>query len=224
MRSLRLVAAILALCLVAAACSDDGEGTEGPPDDETTTTVRSTTTTTSQPPLTVPTTQPPEPPPITEPEPDPTPTIDDVPDPSAAGTEPPPAPANLKCLATSTEGEILVEFDALSNPDALSSVRAYLGADDGPMINQGFRPISEVDTAREGGTRWAVAVRSVPAGVPLRLAVGSFNLLNQESGWWPIEAYYNGPGNPCGDGSPDPVLPPTTCTAGCDEEEGEPGA
>ena len=222
MRSLRLAAAILALALVAAACSDDSED-DGEPSDEAATTTPSVSPTTSQPPGTTPTTVAVNPPTTTVVELVATTSTTEPPESGSAGTDPPPAPANLKCLTTGTNGEVLVEFDALSNPEALSGVRPYLGVDGGPMINQGFRLIADVNKTREGGTRWAVPVRSVPVGVALRLAVGSFNLLDQESGWWPIEVHYDGPGQSCG--TPDDVvLPPATCTAGCDEEEGEPGA
>ena len=223
MRSLRLAAAILALALVAAACSDDSED-DAEPSDEVATTTLSVSPTTSQPPGTTPTTVAVNPPTTTVVELVATTSTTEPPESGSAGTDPPPVPANLKCLATGTDGEILVEFDALSNPEALSAVRPYLGVDGGPMINQGFRPIADVDKTREGGTRWAVPVRSVPVGVPLRLVVGSFNLLDQESGWPRIiEVRYDGPGQSCG--TPDDVvLPPATCTAGCDEEEGEPGA
>ena len=209
---------------MAAACSDDpDEEAVDETVDEVTATTESVSPPTTQPRVTTPTTAPEEPPTVTVVEIITTPDTTEPPT-ALAGTDPPPVPTNLKCLATGTNGEVLVEFDALSNPEALSAVRPYLGVDGGPMINQGFRPIADVDKTREGGTRWAVPVRSVPVGVPVRLVVGSFNLLDQESGWPNIiEVHYNGPGQSCG-AVTDVVLPPATCTAGCDEEEGEPGA
>ena len=57
----------------------------------------------------------------------------------------------------------------------------------------------------------------------MKLYATSFNQLGQESGWFSVDGLYTAAGAPCGTAA-DIVLPPTTCTAGCDEEEGEPGA
>jgi hypothetical protein len=222
MRSLRLATAIFALALIAAACSDDENGEEEPADG-TTTTTESVGTTTTQPRVTTPTTEPvDETPTTTAVELVPTTSTTEPPE-SVASLGPPAPPSNVRCQAGTAENELLVEFDALPNPSDISKIRVYVSVDGGPMITNGEYTVNQVDTTRSGGDRWAARARGLPANVPLRLAATSFNQLGQESGWYIVQGLYAGPGAPCGDPG-DVVLPPTTCTAGCDEEEGEPGA
>ena len=222
MRSLRLVAAVLALAMVAAACSDDVEEDPEATNGDTTTTSVGTTSTT-QPIVTTPTTEPPEATTdTTAPELPELPETTTTPPPSSS-VGPPAPPADVSCEAGVRDGELLVEFDALTNPSDISKIRVYVSVDGGPMITNGEFDVGQVDTARNGGSRWAARARDLPANVPLRLAATSFNQLGQESGWYIVEGLYTAAGAPCG-AAADVVLPPTTCTAGCDEEEGEPGA
>ena len=214
MRSLRLATAIFALALVAAACSDDENGDGEPP--EVTTTTESASPTTTQPRVTTPTTAPEEPPTTTVVE---VATTTSTTEPPETSLGPPPPPSNVRCQAGNAENELLVEFDALPNPSDIAHIRVYVSVDGGPMITNGEYTVDQVDTTRSGGTRWAARARGLPANVPLRLTATSFNYLGQESGWYIVEGLYTGSGAPCGD----MALPPTTCTAGCDEEEGEPG-
>lgn len=220
MRSLRLAAAVLALALVATACGDDGED-EAAPDDqgEVTTTTRSVAAATS--------TQPPTTPPTTSVEP-PTTSVEIIEPATTSTTEPPeptvsvappPPPSNLKCLAGSAANELLLEFDALPNPADISKVRTYLQVGDEPVLANDEFTVGQLDTNRSGGARWAAPVRSVPANVAVKLYATSFNQLGQESGWYSVAGLYTAPGAPCGDSAPD--LPEPTCTAGCEEEEGE---
>ena len=223
MRSLRLGAAMLALALVAAACSDDEEPDEASNGAEITdtTTTRATSTTTTEPLVTTPTLAPPETTTTTE-----APAEDDAVTTTLAPTvsvAAPPPPANLRCVGGSGDNELLVEFDALPNPAEISKVRTYLQVDGEPILTNSEYTVGQVDTTRSNGTRWAAAVRRVPANVPVKLYATSFNQLGQESGWFSVDGLYTAAGAPCGTAA-DIVLPPTTCTAGCDEEEGEPGA
>ena len=222
MRSLRLLAAALALVLVATACSDDSEENGEATNGEVTTTTRSPSTTTSQPRVTTPTTEPVETTvTITVP-------TEEVPEttttpPPAVGVAPPPAPSDLECVGGNVDNELLVEFDALPNPSDISKIRTYLQVDGEPILTNGEFDVGQIDTNRSGGSRWAARVRRVPANVPVKLYVTSFNQLGQESGWYSVDGLYTAAGAPCGTAA-DIVLPPTTCTAGCDEGEGEPGA
>ena len=222
MRSLRLAAAILALALVAAACSDE----EGEPADaveeETTTTTRSVDTTTSQPPLTTPTTSSEPPTTVAEAVETPTTSTTEPPE-STDSVAPPPPPSNLRCVAGNAENELRIEFDALPNPSDISKIRTYLQVAGEPVLTNGEFTVGQVDTTRAGGSRWAAAVRGVPANTPVKLYATSFNQLGQESGWYSVDGLYTAPGAACGVAA-EPELPPTTCTAGCDEEQGEPGA
>ena len=225
MRSLRLVAATLVLALVAFACGGDDEETEEPNQDQVTSTTRATSTNGDQPSIesiapttSTTTTEAPggngdvvaengDDPPV-------------VPDPPNTTVAAPLPPTNVRCVGGTNDGELLVEWDALSNPSDISKIRVYVSEDGGPFITNGEFTMGQVDTTRSGGTRWAAPARRLTANVPLRLTATSFNLLGDESGWYITNGSYTGAGQPCGtDG---PVLPPTTCTAGCDEEEGEP--
>ena len=217
MRSLRLATAVLALALVAAACSDDAEESEEEVV-ETPTTTEPISTTTSQPLITAPTTLPEDTTTTTVVELAPTTSTTEPPDSVSLG--PPVPPTNVRCQAGTAENELRVSFDALPNPTDISKIRVYVSVDGGPMITNGEYTIGQIDSS---GDRWSAPARRLSANVPLRLAATSFNQLGQESGWYIVEGLYTGPGAPCGDPA-DVVLPPTTCTAGCDEEEGEPGA
>ncbi len=222
MRSLRLGVAILALVLVAAACSDDGEDGEAVLEEvPETTTTRAAPTTTEDVPVTTPTAAPETPTttaaPVEEEVPE-TPATTAAP---SVGAAPPPPPSNLKCIAGTRDNELLVEFDALPNPSDILKIRTYLQVDGEPVLTNGEFDVGQVD--RGGSNRWAAPVRSVPANVPVKLYATSFNQLGQESGWYSVDGVYTAAGAPCGT-TADIVLPPPTCTAGCDEEEGEPGA
>ncbi len=215
MRSLRLTAAILALALIAAACSDDSED-DPEAADEITTTTASVSPTTTQPRVTTPTTATTTTTTVVVE----TPTTSTTRPPDSTSVGPPAPPSNVRCQAGTAENELLVEFDALPDPSNISKIRVYVSVDDGPMITNGEFDVGQIYTS---GNRWAARARRLPANVPLRLTATSFNLLGQESGWHIVKGLYTGAGAPCG--SPDDVvLPPPTCTAGCDEEEGEPGA
>ncbi len=222
MRSLRLLAAALALVLVATSCSDDSEENGEATNGEVPTTTRSPSTTTSQPRVTTPTTEPVETTTTTT-----TPTTEPVETtttpPPAVGVAPPTAPSDLECVGGNAANELLVEFDALPNPSDISKIRTYLQVDGEPVLANGEFDVGQIDTNRNGGSRWAARVRRVPANVPVKLYVTSFNQLGQESGWYSVDGLYTAAGAPCGTAA-DIVLPPTTCTAGCDEGEGEPGA
>ena len=172
--------------------------------------------------MTTPTTEPPEATtPTTAPE---LPETTTTPPPSVS-VGPPAPPSDLECLGGSADNELLVEFDAFPNPSDISKIRTYLQLDgEGERVNfNGEFSVGQIDTTRDGGSRWAAPVRRVPANVPVKLYVTSFNQLGGESGWNHVEGLYTAAGAPCG-AAADVVLPPTTCTAGCDEEEGEPGA
>ncbi|MCY4422627.1 MAG: hypothetical protein OXC06_06105 [Acidimicrobiaceae bacterium] len=222
MRSLRLGAAMLALALVAAACSDDetpNEAANGDP--VSTTTTRAASTTTTQPLVTTPTSEPPETTTTTVAPPEDAADTTTTLAPTVSVAAPPP-PGNLRCVGGNGDNELLVEFDALPNPAEISRIRTYLQIDGEPILTNGEFTVDQVDTTRDGGARWAAPVRRVPANVPVKLYATSFNQLGQESGWYSVDGLYTGAGAPCGTAA-DIVLPPPTCTAGCDEEEGEPG-
>ena len=227
MRSLRLMSALLALVLLAAACGgDDAEEAAEPVTgngDDATTTSQAVAPTTSPPEFTLPPTTETiiEVPETTLPVIEPVPTTIAVIEPVDTSVGPPVAPANVRCTAGANAGELTVEFDALPNPTDISKIRVYVSVDGGPMITNGEFSVDEIDTNRSGSTRWAARARDVPVNTPLRVTATSFNLLGQESGWYVVPAYYTGPGQPCASGA-DTVPPATTCTAGCDETEGEP--
>lgn len=224
MRSLRLMAPLLVLTWVAVSCGDDAEEPTGEQQVTTTTELAApvvdapsdtTTPTTSPtlPPTTLPATTDTEPPPEEEPAAV-EPTV-------APGTAPPVPPSNIGCTPGNNEGELYVEFDALPDPSEVSRIRVYAGpAGERPLPMNGEFTMGQVDTNRSGGTRWAVPARRLPAGILLDLTATSFNLLDEESGWYIAAGVNRGPGQSC---SADGSLPPPTGTAGFgDEAEGEP--
>ena len=223
MRSLRLGAALLAFALVAAACSDDQEDDDAAPEGTVaTTTTRGATTTTEGTRVTTPTTEPPETTTTTEA------LVEDVPEttttpPPSVGVAPPPPPSNLRCIGGNADNELLVEFDALPDPSAIAKIRTYLQIDGEPVLTNSEFDVGQIDTTRSDGTRWAARVRRVPANVPVKLYVTSFNQLGQESGWYSVDGLYTAAGAPCGTAD-DVGLPPPTGTAGFDDDQGEPGA
>ena len=140
---------------------------------------------------------------------------------AGSGTGDPPPPENVTCLAGTNEGELLIEWDAPSSTVNVNRVRLYVSVDGQPFRNNRTIPLTDVDTTRDNGNRWAATVSSVPDNVPLRIAVTTFNLIEKESGWYPISAHYTGPGEPCGSGiiptattSTTTTIIPTTGTAG----------
>lgn len=217
MRSWRLGLIAIAVILLSTCGGDDSE--DGDAADNTTTTTSSTTTVTT-------TTRPDVPdgtttstlPEVSLPLPP-----DDGDTNNGDNTEPvdnlaeAPPPNNLKCLAGSAEGELLVEWDAPPDPDIISRVRVYVSDDGGPFITNRNLAVEQIDTSRSDGNRWAAAAVGLETGVPIRIAVTMFNNVDKESGWYFVEASYTGPGEAC-DGSGTPTLPPTTCTAGCEED------
>lgn len=225
MRSLRLGAALLALALVAAACSDEEGDDEATPEEQVaaTTTTRAAPTTIDEPLVTTPTSEPPQTTTTTEAPPEDAPEETTTTLAQTVSVAAPPPPTNLRCVGGSADNELLIEFDALANPAEVSKVRTYMQLEGEPVIANGEFTVGQVDTTRSNGTRWAAPVRRVPANVPVKLYATSFNQLGQESGWYGVDGLYTAAGAPCGTAA-DVVLPPTTCTAGCDEEEGEPGA
>ncbi len=223
MRTLRLAAALLALALFAFACGgDDEEQADDEVDSEETEspTTSSTTAVTQAVETTAPTTTLTLPPSTTAfdavEEED---TLVVVVETPSELVEPPTPPGNPRCAAGNNEGELLVEFDAL-DATQVSKIRVYASTSgQRPILLNGEFSMSEVDTSRGG--RWAVPARSLAAGVLLDLAVTSFNQAGQESGWYITTGIYNGPGQPCSQGGASATtLPPTTCSVGCDEEEG----
>lgn len=214
MRILRLV--IVALVIAsAAACGDDSEDDAATDGDGTETTTSTTTSTTT----TRPAIDPSDGEVVVVPPADETldPVLPDDPDvdetPTTNPSERPSAPTSLACSAGSGVGELQVEWAAPTDPSSVTHVRLYVSVDRGPFITNQHLDVSQVDTNRGGG-RWGAPVKGLEAGVPLRIAVTNFNANNQESGWYIIDAVYSGPGQPCGGA----VLPPPTCTAGCEED------
>lgn len=239
MRSLRLMAAFLALALVAVSCGDD-EAAEPADEQQVTTTTQSVAAVVDEPSeTTTPTTSPTLPPTTlpeateTAPEPVEEPVTEELP---AIDVAAPVAPSNIRCVASANEGEVLVEFNALPDPSAVSKIRVYAGpSGQRPLPLNGEFNMGQVNTA---GSRWSVPARGVPAGITLDLAATSFNLADRESGWYIAQGVYRGPGQPCGTDDPgtdEPAtdepgtdepgtddLPPPTGTAGFGAIEIEP--
>ena len=123
------------------------------------------------------------------------------------------------------EGELFVEWDAPADAVNVNRLRLYVSFDGGPFLTNQEISLEDVDTERSNGSRWGVTVTSLPASVPLRIAVTTFNAIGMESDSNPVSAHYAGTGEACGSG----VIPtttttattttvgiPTSCTVGCE--------
>ena len=117
---------------------------------------------------------------------------------------PPEPPVNVTCDPSGGSTEFYLKWDAPAEPDDIHGINVYISVNGG-AYNRGLQElISEgvVAIDLDGGTRWGIVVSPVPADTPLMLAVTSFDVDYNESGWWPIEAYY-GSGLDCFTGPPD---------------------
>jgi len=137
------------------------------------------------------------------------------------------APSNPRCIGGGSDSELLVEFDAPVDETAVSLVRVYAApAGQRPLLLNGEYAVSQIDTEGDNGTRWTAVVTGLASGVAYDLAVTSFNVLSEESGWYVITGSYAGAGVPCpteasqAPTEPEEELPPTVCSVGCEEEEG----
>jgi hypothetical protein len=117
---------------------------------------------------------------------------------------PPEPPVNVTCDPSGGSTEFYLKWDAPAEPDDVHGINVYI-SQNGGAYNRGLQElISEgvVAIDLDGGTRWGIVISPVPADTPLMLAVTSFDVDYNESGWWPIEAYY-GSGLDCFTGPPD---------------------
>jgi len=117
---------------------------------------------------------------------------------------PPEPPVNVTCGPGGGSTEFYLKWDAPAEPDDIHGINVYI-SENGGAYNRGLQElISEgvVAIDLDGGTRWGIVISPVPADTPLMLAVTSFDVDYNESGWWPIEAYY-GSGLDCFTGPPD---------------------
>ena len=116
---------------------------------------------------------------------------------------PPEPPVNVSCSPGGGSMEFFLEWDAPSDPDDVFGIYVYVSENGGAFNRLIDTAISDgqVDTTIDGGTRWGVTAYPIPSGAPLMLAVTTVDESSNESGWWPIDAYF-GSGQDCFTGPP----------------------
>ena len=116
---------------------------------------------------------------------------------------PPEPPVNVSCSSGGGSMEFFLEWDAPSDPDDVFGIYVYV-SENGGAFNRILNTViadGQVDKSIDAGAKWGVTVYPIPSGVPLMLAVTSFDESFNESGWWPIDAYF-GSGLDCFTGPP----------------------
>ena len=134
--------------------------------------------------------------------------------PTEEDSGPPEPPTNVLCGAGVNESELSVSWDAPAEPDDVFGINVYISENGGAynrilqeLVSEGSvltdlsRPIGS-DPNIYSENRWGIIAVSVPVGIPLMIAVTSFDDDYSESGWWPIDAYY-GTGADCFTGPPE---------------------
>ena len=115
----------------------------------------------------------------------------------------PEPPINVECLPSGGSGEFLLQWESPQEPDDVFGIYAYVSENNGPYNRVLETLISDgaVNTGIDGGTKWGVVIYPLPGDTPLMLAVTTFDENYNESGWWPIDAYF-GSGLDCFTGPP----------------------
>jgi hypothetical protein len=183
---------VAALALAACGSSEDG-GAPTTTAGTTTSTTTSTTSTTSTaaPTTTVPTTAAPTTTVLVDG------SIPSLPTTSTLGvdTDPPPAPTNVTCAPGGGSQEVFLEWDAPADPDDIVDVRFYVN--DG----SGFARVNKftLDSGQVlvGANRWSAVAYPVPVDTEIKMAVTLGDAAGNESGWNPIDVYYEYSGADC---------------------------
>lgn len=115
--------------------------------------------------------------------------------PSGVDDVAPPAPENVTCAPGGGSQEVLLEWDAPSDPDDIVDVRLYVN--DG----SGFARLDEftVDSGQVmiSSTRWSAVAYPVPVSTQVQMAVTFGDAAGNESGWNPIDVFYEYSGADC---------------------------
>lgn len=182
----RLGGILLALSMLAAACSGDaGDGDAGSGGSSSTSTTSSTTT---APPASTSTTAPATTAAPTTTTEAPTSTTTTTTTTEAPDTDPPSAPVNVICGSGGGSGELYLEWDAPDDADEVTTVRVYTRE-----LGGSFSRIEKVELPSEqvstDGARWNTVVYPVDYGEPLEAAVTHGDEAGNESGWNPIDVF-----------------------------------
>jgi len=108
------------------------------------------------------------------------------------------------CTRGGGSGEFGVEWNAPSDPTDIAGVNLYLSESGGSFNRIRKLPLSggQVDTSLSGGTRWEAIAFPIPSGVPIELAVTTWDTAGNESGWHTTDAYFAYAAGPCNSGPP----------------------
>ncbi len=108
-------------------------------------------------------------------------------------TEPPAAPTNVSCIPGAGSGELTVEWDAPAEIDGEIEVAGYwvYVASIGSGLERVERVVlSDAETIDTTSDRWSATVYPIPVSGSIDVAVTALDAADNESGWYPIDAYY----------------------------------
>ena len=114
---------------------------------------------------------------------------------SGADTEPPPAPTNVTCTAGGGSQEVMLEWDAPTDPDDVVDVRLYVN--DGSGFARVSKFTVESGQVLIGSYRWSAVAYPVPLDTEIQMAVTLGDAAGNESGWNPIDVYSEYSGADC---------------------------
>jgi len=130
---------------------------------------------------------------------------------------PPTPPTNMACGGAGGSGEFSLSWEAPPDVTDITGVKVYLSESGGPFNRIHKFPL-DAGAVGTTGPRWDVVAYPMPGGVPIELAVTHYDAAGNESGWYPIDAYYAGAGGNCWSGAPDaPVIQSVDGSAGSGE-------
>jgi hypothetical protein len=120
----------------------------------------------------------------------------------AADTEVPSAPTGLVCLGGGGgSGEVALEWDAPAADEGVTTVRIYLKEPGGSFTRIEKRAAPD-ELLEVTPTRWRVHAYPVWPDAAVEVAVTHGDAAGNESGWNPIDVYYEYSGAPCDSGVP----------------------
>lgn len=113
----------------------------------------------------------------------------------ASDTEAPAAPTNVTCAPGGGSQEVLLEWDAPADPADIVDVRLYVNDGSGFVRTNKFT----IDSGQVliSSTRWSAVAYPVPVATHVSMAVTVGDEAGNESGWNPIDVYYEYSGADC---------------------------
>ena len=107
----------------------------------------------------------------------------------------------MSCTPGAGAEELVVERDAPSEDDGVTGFFVYVSPDGNQLARLAHVGVGDAALAADG-PRWSTTVGPVPAAGAIDVAVTAVDEAGNESGWYPIDAYYVSAGTSCHSGAP----------------------